>query len=123
MRNSTESTKSEPKRGQARATFADVVNEEATHERVRELVDQALSLNGLTYGHCSECGGRVQVEVPDVKKRVDALIALLEQAEGKPIGDGPAGVTIIVERVPLRDGQEGTRTVWPHPGERPPRPS
>ena len=91
----------EGSRGRARATFLEVVNEATTREKVRELVDQALNLNGLVYGHCSSCGKRTQVEVGDVKRRVEALVALREQAEGKPSSE--AGETmIIIERPALR---------------------
>lgn len=90
------------KRGQARSTFRDVVNEETTAERVRELVDQALNINGLINVYCPQCKRMLKAEAPNVKGRIDALVALLEQAEGKP-GNEEAGVTIVVERPPWGD--------------------
>lgn len=86
-------------RGAARATFREVVNEATTRERVEALIDQALSISGLVDGFCPDCRRKVRVEVPNVKARIDALVALLEQAEGKP-GSEEAGVVINVQRPP-----------------------
>lgn len=95
-----------PGKGAARGVFREVVNGSATRERVQELVDQAFSMNALVWGYCPGCRKKVQVEVPDVKKRIDALVSLLEQAEGRPEGDS-AGVSIVLERVDL-SGAEGS---------------
>jgi hypothetical protein len=52
----------------------------------------------------------VQVEVPDLKGRVDGIIKLLEQSEGKPQDGQSLGTTIVVERLwpdaPLADGSD-----------------
>jgi hypothetical protein len=87
-------------KGVARGVFRDVVNETATKEKIQELVDQALSSTALQWGFCPNCRKRMQVEMPDVKKRIDGLVALLEQGEGKPEGDA-GGVSIVLERVDL----------------------
>jgi hypothetical protein len=114
-------TKPEGKRGQARATFREVINEATTKDKVRELVEQALSLNGLVYGHCTECGRRVQVEVPGVKKRIDALVALLERAEGKPTGDWPASRSSFVASpcgTPMKASPTSFGRLRPPPAEK-----
>lgn len=87
------------KRGRARSTFRDVINEAATREKVQQLVDQALTINGLVNVYCPQCKKMLKAEMPNVKGRIDALVALLEQAEGKP-GQEEAGVSIVVERPP-----------------------
>lgn len=80
--------------------FREVINEEVTQEAIRHLLSQALSMGSFVYGHCVNCRRRVQCEVPDVKKRIDALISLLEQAEGKP-DQVDQSVSIVVERPAL----------------------
>lgn len=81
--------------------MAELLGEEATRDRLRELLDRVLNLNGLAWGYCPGCRKKVQVEVPDVKKQVDALTTLFDQAFGKPgTTDAEAGgVTIVVQRV------------------------
>ena len=53
-------------------------------------------------GICEECGSKrkVLVQVPDIKGQLAALVALMEQSEGRPgTAQGEAGgVTLIVER-------------------------
>jgi hypothetical protein len=84
-------------RGQTRRTIGTVINEEEVRQKLRDLIDQIMELNGLAWGHCPNCKKKVQVEVPDLKGRVDAFIKLLEQAEGKPQDGENAGTTVVVE--------------------------
>ena len=85
------------KKGAARQVFRDVVNESTTREKIQEMVDQALSLQTLTWAFCPNCKKKVQAEIPDLRGRVGVLVELLEQAEGKPAGD-EAGVSVVVHR-------------------------
>lgn len=84
-----------------RNIVAEVLAENATREKIEALLDRALDLKGLAWGYCPGCKKRIQVEVPDLKKQVDALTSLLDQAYGKPgTTDAEAGgVTLIVNRV------------------------
>lgn len=84
-----------------RVLLAEVLRSDATREKIERLVDEALSLNTLAWGFCPKCKQRVQVEIPDTKKRVDAVAALFAEAYGKPgtTDAEAAGVTLIVKRV------------------------
>lgn len=93
--------KDEANRGVARASFGEVVNRLANEEAIEQLVEDALQAKSLASAYCSMCRKRVQVEIPDIKKRVDVITMLLEQAEGKPGGE-ESGLSIVVERPPLR---------------------
>lgn len=90
----------QPRRGLARSVIGDTVNDPSVKAKIEALIDQALSLTGVVNAMCPNCHKPIKVEVKDVKKQLEALVVLLEQAEGKP-GQEEAGVTIIVERPPL----------------------
>ena len=64
------------------------------------LVDQVLDLRGVQWGFCPVCSKKVQVEVADLKGRIDGMIKLLEQAEGKPRDEDAGGTMIVVVRPP-----------------------
>jgi hypothetical protein len=86
-------------RGKTRQELGEILNSEDRRKRLGELVDQVMDLKGVQWGFCPVCSKKVQVEVADLKGRVDGMIKLLEQAEGKPQDEQSAGVTLIVERV------------------------
>lgn len=66
----------------ARRIIGQVLEEGITKQRVKGLLDAAF-------------------EQPDLKRQLDTLIALLEQAEGRPKEAQPEALTIIIERPPL----------------------
>lgn len=93
--------RAEGKKGRARVAMGDVINEVLTRERVEEIVDAALEATVNIRAFCPRCKTQVNAPAPDVKKQIDVVAALLEQAEGKPGGEA-GGTTIVVERPALR---------------------
>lgn len=91
-------------RGAARKTIGEMVNARLTPEKIGELVDEILDAKGLQFAYCSKCRSKVQVEVRDFPKVVQALKDLLAEAEGRPAGDEVLGTTVVVERPAYRDG-------------------
>lgn len=87
-----------PETGDLRTMMGEVLQETATKGKIRDLIDQCLSMNGLVYVYCPDCRKRLQAEYPDVKKRADALMAFTSEAWGKPKEGESMGTTIIVER-------------------------
>jgi len=82
-----------------RQAIAEVVNEGLSKTRIRKLLNDAFAAEVVTEAECPECGAkRLKVRVPDVKRQLDVVAGLLEQAEGRPQGEEAAGVTIIVRR-------------------------
>ena len=90
----------EPQRGKARQELGEILNSKERRAKLNELVDQVLDLRGVQWGFCPVCSKKVQVEVADLKGRIDGMIKLLEQAEGKPRDDEAGGTTIVVVRPP-----------------------
>ena len=78
--------------------MGELLNSEQRIAKIETLIDNVLELTGVVWGFCPKCRSKVQVEVPDLKGRVDGIIKLLEQSEGKPRDGEQAGTTIIVER-------------------------
>ena len=99
---STLDTSEEPRsqRGKARQELGEILNSDDRREKLNMLVDQVLDLKGVQWGFCPNCKKKVQVEVSDLKGRIDGMIKLLEQAEGKPRDEDSAGTTIVVHRPP-----------------------
>jgi len=95
-------------RGLFRQTLGDVINEDEMREKIRVFIDKVWDLTGLTYGHCTQCKKRVQVEIPDLKKQADVLISLLHEAEGRPVDGEQGGTTIVVERIWPADNHAGS---------------
>lgn len=93
--------KPESQRGKARQELGEILNSDDRRQKLNTLVDQVLDLKGVQWGYCPVCSKKVQVEVSDLKGRIDGMIKLLEQAEGKPRDEDAGGTTIIVNR-PLR---------------------
>lgn len=87
-----------------RQDLGEVINK--TFDR-KWLLEFAETVKGMTQGvwgqgRCPECDSprKVLVQIPDVQGQIKAVVALLEQAEGRPgTAQGEAGgVTLIVER-------------------------
>lgn len=90
----------ETARGRTRQELGEILNSTKIRQKLEDLVDETLKLTGTQWGYCPNCKKKVTVEVADLKGRIDGMIKLLEQAEGKPRDEDSAGTTIIVERPP-----------------------
>lgn len=84
-----------------RAHVATVLGEAATLEAVRQLMWDSLATEKATTVDCPECGHEFRAKLPDIKQRTDAVLAYLEQAEGKPKEAQTAATTVVVVRPPL----------------------
>jgi hypothetical protein len=84
-----------------REMLAAVMEESATLENVRTLVTQTMDESHRPTVHCPECGNEFRPPQPDLKKRLDSVIALLEQVEGKAGAMPPADTLITILRPPL----------------------
>ena len=85
----------------ARRVIADALTEGITKERVTALVDAAFESEIVATFVCEECGHAMKARAPDLKKQVDSMVALLEQAEGRPEQRQPEATTVIIERPAL----------------------
>ena len=86
-----------------REMLAAVMEEEATLDNVRKLVMETMNESHRPTVHCPECGNEFRPPVADLKKRLDAIIALLEQVEGKAGQMPPANTVINLVRYALPD--------------------
>jgi hypothetical protein len=77
------------------------MEESATLANVRLLVQQTMDESHRPTVHCPDCGNEFRPPQPDLKKRLDSVIALLEQVEGKAGQMPPADTLISVIRVAL----------------------
>jgi transposase len=79
------------------------VNEGLSKVRVRKLLDDAFAAELRVDAECPNCGaGGLKVRVPDVKRQLDVVAGLLEQAEGRPEQRAPGELQIVIERPPWR---------------------
>lgn len=85
-----------------RALLSQVSEEEATVEAVRQIVMDALGSDRATNCTCPACGEEFREKQPDVKKQLDAAIALLEQIEGKAQAQASEATRITITRPPLQ---------------------
>ena len=86
-------------KGAFRQAVRETINLPEYQTMISELVKNALSLEMDATGPCPHCKKSIRMRLPDVKRQVDTIAALLDQAEGKP-GDDPGGVVIVIERPP-----------------------
>ena len=85
----------------ARKVIASVLEDAVTPERVKAVLDAAFESEILVDVVCEDCGGKLRVKRPDVKRQVDTLVALTTEAQGRPEQAQPEATTVIVERPPL----------------------
>ncbi len=85
-------------RGNARTRIGATVNEKFTTEKISEIVDAALEAVIGIKAVCPECGNEHTVRIPDFKRTIDTMTALLEQAEGRPELRQPEALTVQVVR-------------------------
>lgn len=82
----------------ARELIAQALAEGVTKERLDSLLNAALSSEITVDAHCTNCGEEMRAKAPDVKKQLDVLVGLLEQAEGRPEQRAPGALTVVIER-------------------------
>lgn len=87
--------------GTARSILRDAVNEQLTPERVKSLIDEAFGATTVAVVSCEKCGHAQKAPVPDVKKAVDSITALLQEAEGRPEQRRVEAARVVVVRPPL----------------------
>lgn len=85
----------------ARKVIGDALAAGVTPERVKALVDASFESELTATAVCEGCGGAMKVRIPDLKKQVESLVSLLEQAEGRPAANQPEATTVVIERPPL----------------------
>lgn len=85
----------------ARKVIAQVLEEGITPERIKNIVDAAFAAEVAADAVCPDCGASMKIKTPDLKKQVETMIALLDQAEGRPGQNQPEATTIVIERPPL----------------------
>lgn len=93
-------TQPKPSAG-TRKMIADALTEGVTKARIAGVLDAAFEEEILVDAVCEDCGGKLKIRRPDVKRQVDTLVAFIEQAEGKPEQAQPEATTVIIERPPL----------------------
>lgn len=81
-----------------RRLLAEAVSEGYGKKYIVDLIDAAKGSEVSAVAECEKCGETMRVRVPDVKKQLDTLIALLEQGEGKAAQAVPEATTVIIER-------------------------
>jgi uncharacterized Zn finger protein len=91
--------------GSLRQFIGEVLEEEATLDDVREVIREALGATATSLVDCPSCGERFKAKLPDVKKKLDALVAALEQVEGRPEMRMPEATTVVLQRVELRESE------------------
>ncbi len=85
-----------------RQIIGDVANEQATVDRVRQIVHDALDTEQARKVDCPECGTSFRVKMPDTKKQLEAAIQVLEQVEGRaPTTTVDSGLVVEIRRNPL----------------------
>lgn len=87
--------------GTARSNLRDVVNEEITPEAVRQLLKDALGASSVSVVSCPSCGESFKAPAPDVKKAVDSITSLIQEAEGRPEQRRSEAVRVTIVRPPL----------------------
>lgn len=86
-----------------RATLAERIQSRYLDgDRIERILDDVENATKLARVTCPKCHKIVMVDVPDDKAKLEALLKLIEQTEGKPgtVDADAAGVQIIVNRLP-----------------------
>lgn len=87
--------------GGVRGMLGIVLDEEATLDAIRQTVLDAIGAEKASTVTCKHCGEEFRAPVADVKKQVDAIIALLEQNEGRAGERPPEATQVVIVRPPL----------------------
>lgn len=84
-----------------RQAIAEVVNQGVSKTRIRKLLNDAFETEVTVSAECPHCGQTgLKVKVPDVKRQLDVVAGLLEQAEGRPAQAAGGELTVVIERPP-----------------------
>jgi hypothetical protein len=86
-----------------RATLAERVQSRYLDgDRIDQILEEIENISKKVHMDCPKCGKRSLVDVPDDPRKLEALLKLIEQTEGKPgtVDADAAGVHIIVNRLP-----------------------
>lgn len=75
-----------------------VAEEEATQDRIREIVNMALNIEQALKVHCPDCGADFVAKVPDVSKLLNNVTEVLVQTEGRAGEQAPGDTHIVIER-------------------------
>ena len=75
-----------------------VAQEEATLDRVREIVNMALNVEQALKVTCPDCGSQFVAKVPDVSKLLSNVTEVLVQIEGRAGEAAPGDNYFIIER-------------------------
>lgn len=87
--------------GNARQRIGDSVNARLDDTTIDQLLEAALEATIGVKASCPSCGDEFTVKMKDAKKAIDAVTALLEQAEGRPELRHTDVVPVVIERPPL----------------------
>lgn len=87
-------------RKSARENISAEINSGVTRARVKTLLDTAFDATVPVDAECPSCGEQLRAKAPDLKKQLDVLVALLEQAEGRPGQQAPGELQVVIERPP-----------------------
>ena len=84
-----------------RSTLGEQVRAWADDDRIKRMLDEIEGLEKRVWLDCPNCKKRSQVSVSDDVRKLEALLKVIEQVEGKPgtAGTEPGGITIVVERM------------------------
>lgn len=90
-----------PRKG-TRELIAEVLAQGVTKAKLRALLDTAMASEIRVEAECPACGETgIHARIPDVKKQLDVVAGLLEQAEGRPEQRAPGALTVTIVRPPL----------------------
>ena len=83
-----------------RSTLGEQVRAWADDDRIKRMLDEIEGLEKRVQMNCPHCNKRSLVTVPDDVRKLESLLKVIEQVEGKPgTADAePGGITIVVER-------------------------
>lgn len=84
-----------------RQKMAQLVNEDATLDSLRDLLNEMLNLQTTAVAVCADCGGEMRVKIRDAKKAMDALVAFIEQGEGRAQQAAMEPLSVTILRPPL----------------------
>lgn len=87
--------------GTLREWIGEVAQEAATKTQLRQIIHDALGSEQARTVECPECGHDFRAKVPDLKKQLDVVIALLEQKEGRAGERPPEATQVLIHRPAL----------------------
>ena len=86
-----------------RSSLADAIRKRYLEDgALDKFLDEVDNFEKQAWLTCPHCKKRAQIAVPDDSRKLEALIKLIQETEGKPgtVDADAAGITIIVQRLP-----------------------